>query len=410
MDMHDLHALTIELDEALHPDLAQEIEKQAVYIDTGLAGLSVDASRTRVHCRMQPGRADEVRLRVERFLAAIRRGFRAVPPKTLATHARLDPRPYETDVFARLVDKGWVVDLGQGQVALSGPALRLANAIDRSVADIGVAQFGAIERAYPALIPAEVLARCGYMSSFPQHLSIVTHLEENFDEIERFRAANVDQRGIVVPERNAFGPPKVCLCPALCYHCYPTLAGRKLPKEGHVETANGRIARYESTSMTGLDRLWEFCQRSIIWLGTDTFCSERREWAMSVAMALAREWDIDCALETASDPFFTSVSTAKSFWQRGQDLKFELRAAVERGPQGDRTIAAASFNLHGTYFGSAFDIEDASGGPAFSGCASWGIERLVLVVFTQHGLDPTQWPPSLRQALQTAPSPVAQPA
>ena len=151
--------------------------------------------------------------------------------------------------------------------------------------------------------------------------------------------------------------------------------------------------------MVGLDRLWEFEQRSIIWLGDDASCQSRRELAIALAMDLATRWDIDCFVETASDPFFTSVSTAKSFWQRGQDLKFELRAAVDAGPAGlQRTLAAASFNLHGTYFGTAFDIQDATGGPAFSGCASWGIERLVLVILTQHGLDPQGWPAALRPA------------
>lgn len=397
MNIQDAQTIVIELDEALHPDLVSEVEKQSVYVDTALLALKVRERGTQVVFSASPGREAEVEARVKRFLDAIRRGFREVPMKTVAAHARRNPRPYETDVFAQLVDKGWALDLGQGQVALAGPALALARTLDQAIVDVGIARFGAVERAYPALIPAEVLARCGYTSSFPQHLSIVSHLDENYDAIERFRRANVEQRDLQIPDRGAFGHPKVCLCPALCYHCYPTLENRKLPASGHVETASGRIARYESSSMAGLDRLWEFCQRSIIWVGEDRFCTERRDRAIAAAMDLARAWDIDCSVETASDPFFTSVSTAKSFWQRGQDLKFELRAAVEPAPgEPQRTIAAASFNLHGTYFGSAFNIEDHTAGPAFSGCASWGIERLVLVVCTQHGLDPAQWPPALQ--------------
>lgn len=399
MAMHDTRTMVIELEEELHEDLVSEVEKQSVYIDTGLHDLRVGRDRTKVVVSVDGARGQEIGTRVRRFLEAIQRGFRPVPMKTVARHQRQNLRPYETGVFSKLVDKGWVLDLGQGQVALCGPALRLAHALDSRIAQVGVRQFGAVERAYPALIPAQVLACCGYTSSFPQHLSVVAHLDENYDAIEQFRSANAEQRDLVIPDRAAFGHPKVCLCPALCYHCYPTLRGRQLPAAGHVETASGRIARYESSSMVGLDRLWEFSQRSIIWVGEDRFCAERREWAMAAAMELAQEWDIDCSIDTASDPFFTSVSTAKSFWQRGQDLKFELRAAVEPGADGEvRSVAAGSFNLHGTYFGTAFDIADHSGGPAFSGCASWGLERLVLVVCTQHGLDPLQWPTALRHA------------
>ena len=68
-------------------------------------------------------RGQEIGTRVRRFLEAIQRGFRPVPMKTVAQHQRQNLRPYETGVFSKLVDKGWVLDLGQGQVALCGPAL-----------------------------------------------------------------------------------------------------------------------------------------------------------------------------------------------------------------------------------------------------------------------------------------------
>lgn len=396
----DYSRTTITLDQPLHEDLISEVKKQSVYVDTGLVDLDVGAQGTQVHLTVESRRAAEIVARTNRFLDAIRRGFRPTETQTVATNERRNPRPCEAHVFEQLVKRQWVLDLGHGQVALAGPALALANAIDSSIVQVAIDRFGAGERAYPALIPADVLARCGYASSFPQHLSIVTHLEENYDAIERFRSANADTGTLTIPDAAAFGHPKVCLCPALCYHCYPTLENKTLPPQGHVETSIGRIARYESSSMVGLDRLWEFTQRSIIWLGNDPFCTDRRELAMAAAIDLARAWDIDCAIETASDPFFTSVSTAKSFWQRGQALKFELRARVEDDADGrPRTIAAASFNLHGIFFGKAFHILDKDAELASSGCASWGLERLVLVIFTQHGLDPAQWPQSLRRAL-----------
>jgi seryl-tRNA synthetase len=327
----------------------------------------------------------------------MKKGFHPLERKVIRQHERRQRKPYETNVFAELLKRGWVLELGHGQVALAGPALTLANTIDRSIAKIGREQFSAIERAYPTLIPADMLARCGYIDSFPQHLSIVMHLHEDFDAIEAFRRSNATRNTLHIPEPSILASPKVCLCPALCYHCYPTLAGQTLGPRGHVETAIGRIARYESSNMIGLERLWEFTQRSIIWIGEDNFCTQRREWAIDAAIALVEAWDIDCTIETATDPFFASIATAKSFWQRSQDLKFELRASIEPDPAGNpRTVAAASFNLHGIFFGDAFDIRDGSNNAAFSGCASWGLERWVLVVFTQHGFDLNTWPSALR--------------
>ena len=152
--------------------------------------------------------------------------------------------------------------------------------------------------------------------------------------------------------------------------------------------------------MRGLDRLLKFRQRAIIWLGHDIFCISLRQQATDLALSLAADWDLDAQVEALNDPFFNSAATANSFWQRGQDLKFERRAAVEPGIHATpaRAVAAASFNLHGTYFGTAFDITDHLDGPAFSGYASWGIERAALAVCTQHGLAPEGWSAALRPA------------
>ncbi len=387
----------------IETELATELEKQSVYISSALRQFKVADDGTQVVVSYIHEEEESIVRKVNRFLDAMRRGFRPSEKKVLVEHKRRSTRPYETDVFKKLVDKGWVLDLGPGQVALSGPALDLARVVDNSVARVGKGRFGGEERMYPTIIPGDALVQCGYTNSMPQHLSIVTHMQEDFEAIDNFRSANLNKTSLHIPDPKAFSQPKVCLCPALCYHTYPTLAGKSLGARGHVETSVGRIARYESSSMVGLDRLWEFTQRSIIWLGEEQFCNERREWAIDTATQLATEWDIDFTIESANDPFFASVATAMTLWQRTKDLKFEMRAGIEPGADGgERTIAAASFNLHGPHFGDSFNIRDVNGNEAHSGCASWGIERWVLVIFTQHGLDIEQWPVALRNALELA--------
>jgi hypothetical protein len=70
------------------------------------------------------------------------------------------------------------------------------------------------------------------------------------------------------------------------------------------------------------------------------------------------------------------------------------RIAFHVSPQ--RTIACASANLHENFFGKTFIIGGSDGNPVFTGCAAWGLERLVLALFTQHGFDKARWPESLR--------------
>ena len=395
-----MKTVTIPVQGQIEIELAVELEKQSVYISPLLQSFKVSGDGTHVVVGHRDEDEASMSRKVTRFLEAMRRGFRPSEKKMLVENKRLDARPYEVNVFDKLVQRGWVIPLGPGQVALSGAALHVARAVDESVAAVGRTRFGGEERSYPTVIPGEALVRCGYTSSMPQHLSIVTHMQEDFEAIDEFRNANINKQTLHIPNPGAFGSPKVCLCPALCYHTYPTLAGKTLGDGGHVETSVGRIARYESSSMVGLDRLWEFTQRSIIWLGAEGFCNERREWAIDTATTLARRWDIDFSIETANDPFFASVATAMTLWQRTKDLKFEMRAGIEPALDGTaRDIAVASFNLHGAHFGDAFEIRDSTAKAAHSGCASWGIERWVLVIFTQHGLDIAEWPQSLREAL-----------
>jgi hypothetical protein len=137
--------------------------------------------------------------------------------------------------------------------------------------------------------------------------------------------------------------------------------------------------------------------REIIFVGTETWVSEQRERSMERVLEQLHEWQVDCEIETANDPFFASMYASKTFWQMRGDLKYEMKLAIEPDAAGKpRRIAAGSFNLHENFFGQTFSIT-AGGAPAFTGCTAFGIERWVLAMFTQHGFEPARWPASLRK-------------
>jgi seryl-tRNA synthetase len=260
--------------------------------------------------------------------------------------------------------------------------------------------FGAGEANYPSLIPSDILARCGYFASFPHSVSMVTHLVEDFDLIEEFRQANTQAPGLSVPRPEALQKPEACLTPAVCYHCYQSLEGQRLAHDHQVVTAVGRCYRYESKNITGLDRLWDFTMREIIFVGAEEWVSARRSQAIEAAAAQLQEWDLEATVETANDPFFSTLYASKTYWQTRSHLKFELRLGIEPGPAGEpRTIAAASFNLHEDFFGKTFSITTPDGKPVFTGCAAWGLERWILGAFAQHGFEPSRWPASVRSEI-----------
>jgi seryl-tRNA synthetase len=39
-----------------------------------------------------------------------------------------------------------------------------------------------------------------------------------------------------------------------------------------------------------------------------------------------------------------------------------------------------------------FQISGAGGAQAHSACAAFGLDRIVLALFAQHGLEPSRWP------------------
>lgn len=389
--------MRIQLPKAVDEDLAADLEKQSVYVSPSVRGVRVSPQRDAIEVDFVDDKDPEARAKVERYVDAMVSRFRKLPKKVFATNERRDRGAYGRGVYDELKRRRWVLELGHGQVGLAGPALAAMRAVDAQCARLGVESFGAVHESYPALMPSPVLARCNYFKYFPHTVSMVVHLVEDYDKIDEFRRVNDHGTHLDVPDWSAFETPQVCLNPAVCYHCYQAMEREKMTAEGRVVTAVGRCFRYESKNIVGLDRAWDFTMREIIFVGTEAWVSAQRQKAMEAQLEQVKAWDLDAAFETANDPFFSAAYATKTYWQVRNDLKYEMRLNVEPGADGaPRTIACASANLHENFFGKTFDITASDGNPVFTGCAAWGLERLVLALFSQHGFEPARWPESLR--------------
>lgn len=382
----------------LEEDLAAEVAKQAVHAAPGVKSFRWDAPRRTAHVELDAN-ADTAAVedKLRRFVASMVARHRPLPRQVLRTNLREGRGPLVADVEDQLAQRGFLRRLGPGQVGLSGPPLAFVRALDARLAAVAHQRFGAREEAYPALIPTGVLHRCGYFGSFPHAVSMVTHLGEDFDAIERFRQANSGVAALVIPDPAALVPAAACLSPAVCYHLYQSLEGAALGPQGVVVTAVGRCFRYESRNLRGLERLWDFTMREVIGCGTEATVSALREALVGAAGDEAAALDLDFAIESANDPFFSATYAEKTYWQSRNALKFELLLPIPPAEDGSpRRIAAASFNLHEDFFGRTFSFT-ADGRPAFTGCGGWGLERWALAAFARHGLDAARWPAGWRQ-------------
>jgi len=182
-------------------------------------------------------------------------------------------------------------------------------------------------------------------------------------------------------------PPQLALNPAVCYHIYAAFAGDIIgaPK---IVTAQSECWRHEAGRHSPLERGWAFTMREVVCIGSDDDVRAFLARCIERVTDFARSLDIDATLAVATDPFFAPGARAKRMMQQIKELKRELLLALNRT---DR-IAAASFNLHDTFFGEAFDIRLASGTRATSACVAFGLERWLLSFLVRHGPDAARWP------------------
>jgi len=202
---------------------------------------------------------------------------------------------------------------------------------------------GAEEVFIPAMIPKKLLDRMGYFSHFPQHLTCVSSLTSN--------------------EQNMF------LTPAACLHIYPTLENKLI--DSKIITTRARVYRYENNCFDGKTRFWDFTVREIVFVGSEGFVKKNLEKTKEYALKYTKELNIDASLKTSTDSFIDDRRhiLLKKF-QKSNNLKEEL-VTINNGNE----TALSSFNFHDTRFSKQFNFDQNHS--IVTGCVGFGLERWV---------------------------------
>lgn len=389
--MTDFEEVVLDLPREVDEEVAGDIEKESVFVSPGIERIRVTEDRKSARVFLRPGvNPSEVAGKARRYLDVMAKQLSGFEIKVFVETQRKDQGPYQKNVNEGLVERGWMHDYGKGQVAYSGPVLKLARLINDRAGELYVQAFKAKDGHYPAMIDADTLHKCGYFDSHPNAVTFIGNIIEDIDALEEFRLANSCSEGAHMPPHDHVHIDGMCLNPAACFPCYPTLTGQVI--DGAAYSWLGRVFRYESRNIRGLDRLYEFNVRELVFVGNEDYVRDCRKKALPIVEELAAMVDIDCKVQTATDPFFATVSAAKKFWQAAQEVKNEIKIPA-LGADGDvKQLACGSINLHGNFFGKRFDIKGTDGEPVQTGCVGLGIERWVLACFTQHGFEPSRWP------------------
>jgi seryl-tRNA synthetase len=397
--VHNFNEFVLDLPREVDREVAGDIEKESVFVSPYIERIHVSEDGKTARVVVRPGAdMEETKQKTERFLAVMVRQITGFEIKVFVETKRKDTGPYFAGVNDELVKRGWMHDYGKGQVAYSGPVLKLAQLINDKAGELYKAAFAAKDSHFPAMIDADTLHKCGYFDSHPNAVTFVGNVIEDFDAIEEFRKANSCSEGALLPKQEHIHVDGMCLNPAACFPCYPTLTGQNFD-QGQCYTWLGRVFRYESRNINGLDRLYEFNVRELVFVGDEDYVRSIRNKAMPIVEELANFMDIDCQVQTATDPFFATVSAAKKFWQASQEVKCEIKIPSLANDGTVKQLACGSINIHGNFFGKRFGFTCQNGEPAQTGCVGLGIERWVLAAFTQHGFDEQRWPEAVRKII-----------
>jgi seryl-tRNA synthetase len=245
---------------------------------------------------------------------------------------------------------------------------------------------------FPPVMSRGQLEKSGYLKSFPNLLGCVCGLHGSEREINA-AVSRFDAGG---DWTTSLSPADLVLSPAACYPVYPIAAARgPLPPGGlRFDVAADCFRREPSPH---LDRLQSFRMREYVCIGSPEDVSEFRERWMVRAQAIARDLGLSFKVDYASDPFFGRVGQMKAVSQMQQSLKFELLVPLrsEQSP-----TACMSFNYHRDHFGTTWNMVDANGAPAHTGCVAFGMDRLAVAMFHTHGTKVAEWPATVRDVLQ----------
>lgn len=296
------------------------------------------------------------------------------------------------DVFRNeLIRHGHLLPTGVDGLYGRGEAFeRVIAAVDTMVGRLAGDDRVEVLRFPPAMSRAGFEAS-GYFRNFPQLTAGISCFCGDDSAHRRALACTPAEGGWA----SHMQPADVMLTPASCYPVYPIVAARgRLPAEGWLVDSSSYCFRREPS--VDPVRMQMFRQREQVCFGTpDRIRAFQSRW-MDRAMAMFAALHLPAATDIANDPFFGRAAPLMRDGQRSQRLKFEILVPIS---DPDRPNACGSFNYHVTHFAEAYGIHAADGELAHTGCAGFGLERIVLALLRHHGMDPARWPGPVRAAL-----------
>ncbi len=313
----------------------------------------------------------------------------AMPPPR--PPAFIPASPPASEFLKELVAAGVLIPSGvPGLVGRNGAFEATVSALETMISRIHE-DAGAEVMRFPPTMSRRHFETTGYMRGFPQ-LAGTVHCFCGDERAHRALLHCIEAGDDWTSGQQA---SEAVLTPAACYPVYPVIAARgPLPDEGVTVDVSSWCFRHEPSDDPA--RMQSFRQREYVRIGSAGQVMAFQQYWLHRAPEIAASLGLPAILDVANDPFFGRAGKLKAESQREQALKFELLIPVG---DPDRLTACVSVNVHQDLFGNAFGIRQADGSPAHTACIGFGLERLTLALFRQHGFNTKAWPAGVRGSL-----------
>ncbi|MEP6800076.1 MAG: aminoacyl--tRNA ligase-related protein [Lapillicoccus sp.] len=234
----------------------------------------------------------------------------------------------------------------------------------------------------PPVMARSRLLETSYLSAFPDLIG----------SVHSFRGSHREHAALVAAALSGgdwardLAPIDAVLCPAACQQVYP-LCGPVVPPLGQRFEVLGQCFRAEPS----LDpaRMQSFRMQEQVVVGTPAQALAHRDRWLSEASRVLSDLGLTTEVQLANDPFFGRLSGLLAAGQRAKDLKYEV---VGRTSSASQWTALASANLHEDHFGTIFGLTTDDGVTAHTACVGFGLERVALALFAEHGMQLDLWP------------------
>lgn len=291
--------------------------------------------------------------------------------------------------LTELLEAGLLIDSGvPGVYGLAGAFEDVIERFESYVTRMG-AQLKPEVMRFPPVLSRKTYQALDHIETFPNLMGSVhsfTGDERNHQELLRKKSAGQEWS-------TDLAATEVMMVPAACYPLYPTARGT-LPQAGRTIDLRAFVFRHEPSMDPA--RMQIFRQREYVRLGTPEQAFNHREYWLKRGEEMLRAVGLDAKPVVANDPFFGRGGRVMAATQREQTLKYELVVPVA---STEKLTAVVSCNYHQDHFGSTFGIKTPNGQAAHSACIGFGLERIALALFKQHGFTPEKWPSDVRNVL-----------